>query len=96
MYSIKLKANGSLDRYKAGLVAQGFFQEHGIDYDEMFALVAKMTMIHTLFAVASIQKWDVFLMDVINMFLNGDLSNEVYMQPPPSFSFPPKMVCKLQ
>lgn len=52
VYSIKVKSNGSLDRYKAQLVAQEFKQEYGFDYKETFAPVAKMSTIRTLLSFA--------------------------------------------
>ncbi|XXG55508.1 hypothetical protein AAC387_Pa03g3165 [Persea americana] len=55
VYSIKLKAYGTLDRYKARLVALGNRQEYGIDYEETFALVTKMTTVHTILAIAASQ-----------------------------------------
>ena len=53
IYSIKVHSDGSLDRYKARLVAQGYKQEYEIDYEETFALVAKMTIVRTLLCVAA-------------------------------------------
>jgi len=50
---VKLKSNGSLDRYKARLVALGNEQEYGFDYEETFALVAKMTTVRTILAIAA-------------------------------------------
>ena len=55
VYSVKLKLDGSLDRYKACLVAQGFSQEYGIDYDETFAPIAKMTTIRTLITISTVR-----------------------------------------
>lgn len=65
VYSIKVKSEGSLDQCKACLVAQGFKQEYGIDY-ETFTPVAKMTTVHTLLAVATIQNWPLSQMDAKN------------------------------
>uniref|UniRef100_A0A2N9JAQ1 Reverse transcriptase Ty1/copia-type domain-containing protein n=1 Tax=Fagus sylvatica TaxID=28930 RepID=A0A2N9JAQ1_FAGSY len=58
-----------------------FTQEYGIDYEETFALVARLSFVRTLLAVAASHQWKLFQMDVKNAFLNGDLSEEVYMQP---------------
>jgi hypothetical protein len=85
-----------LEWYKARLVAHGFQREHGRDYDDTFAPVAHMTTIHTLLAVASVRGWSISQLDVKNVFLNGELREDVYMHPPPRYSIPEGMVCHLR
>eukprot|EP00261_Vitis_vinifera_P032956 XP_019074199.1 PREDICTED: uncharacterized protein LOC109122214 [Vitis vinifera] len=96
IYKIKTRSDGSVERYKARLVAKGFTQEYGIDYEETFAPVARISSVCALLAVAAARKWDLFQMDVKNAFLNGDLSEEVYMQPPPGLSIESNKVCHLR
>jgi hypothetical protein len=71
------RSDGSLERYKAHLVARGFQQEQGRDYDETFALIAHMTTIRTLLVVASIREWSISQLDVKNAFLNSELREDV-------------------
>lgn len=55
VFSIKLRSDGSIDRYKAHLIVLGNYQEYGLDYDETFAPVAKMTTVRTILAIAASQ-----------------------------------------
>ncbi|KAK1626379.1 hypothetical protein QYE76_000694 [Lolium multiflorum] len=95
VYKIKTRSDGSLERYKTRLVARGFQQEHNRDYDETFTPVAHMTTVRTVLVIASVRHWSVSQLDVQNAFLNGELREEVYMQPPPGYSIPDGMVCRL-
>jgi hypothetical protein len=96
VYKVKTHSDGSLERYKARLVARSFQQEQGRDYDETFAHVAHMTTIRTLLVVASVREWSITQLDVKNVFLNGELHEDVYMCPPPRYSVPEGMVCHLR
>ena len=88
VYKIKTRSDGTVDRYKDRLIARGFTQEHEIDYEETFAHVARLSSVITLIAVSTARKWPLFQMDIKNDFLNGELSDEVYMKLPPGYSHP--------
>ena len=96
IYKIKTCSDGSIKRYKARLVANGFAQEYGIDYEETFASVACISSVRALLAVAAASKLDFFQIDVKNAFLNRDLSEEVYMQPPSGLFVESNKVCCLR
>ena len=98
VYKIKTQSDGTIDRYKARLVARGFTQEYGNDYEETFAQVARLSSVKTLIVVSAARKWPLFHMDVKNVFLNGELLEKVYMKLPPGYSHPPGFphrVCRL-
>ena len=77
--------NGIVIRNKARLVAQGYRQEEGIDYDETFSPVARLEAIRLFLAFALYKKMKVFQMDVKSAFLNGVLNEKVYVSQPPGF-----------
>ena len=96
IYKIKTRSDGSIERYKTRLVAKGFTQEYGINYEETFAPIARISSVRALLAVIVASKWEFFQMDVKNAFFNGDLSEEVYMQPPLGLSVELNKVCHLR
>ena len=88
---------GVVTRNKARLVAQGYYQVEGIDFDETCALVARLESIRILLAYASHHNFKLQLMDVKIAFLNGPLKELVYVKQPPGFEHPnfPNHVYKL-
>ncbi|WVZ80811.1 hypothetical protein U9M48_028261 [Paspalum notatum var. saurae] len=94
----KLGEDGVVVRNKARLVAQGFCQKEGIDYEETFAPVARLEAIRILLAFAASKGFKLFQMDVKSAFLNGFIEEEVYVRQPPGFEHPkfPNRVFKLQ
>ncbi|GJR91022.1 putative ribonuclease H-like domain-containing protein [Tanacetum coccineum] len=94
----KKDERGIVVRNKARLVAQGYTQEEGIDYDKVFAPVARIEAIRLFLAYASFMGFIVYQMDVKSAFLYGTIEEEVYMCQPPSFEDPqfPNKVYKVE
>ncbi|GKA95264.1 retrotransposon protein, putative, ty1-copia subclass [Tanacetum coccineum] len=90
--------DGAVYIFKARLVAKGFTQTYGVDYEETFSPVADIRAIRILIAIAAYYDYEIWQMDVKTAFLNGHLSEEVYMEQPEGFVNPkyPNHVCKLK
>ncbi|KAG7824868.1 hypothetical protein KL920_005444, partial [Ogataea angusta] len=80
-----MKPSTSTFPHKARLVAQGFSQIHGIDYNETFSPVIRYDSLRLLLALAASHSLSVYQMDVTTAFLNGNLVEELYMRQPPGF-----------
>jgi hypothetical protein len=98
VYKVKHNANGYVNKYKARLVTKGYAQTYGIDYEETYSLVAKMTIVKAIIAMAIAKGWSLHQMDVKNVFFHGDLHEEMYMEQPPSYvdQTRPNLVCRLK
>jgi hypothetical protein len=98
IFKNKSDENGHVTRNKARLVAQGYTQREGVDFEEIFALVARLESIRLLLGVACLLKFRLYQMDVKSAFLNGYLNEEVYVEHPKGFVDPnfPKHVYKMR
>ena len=96
VFKEKRDANGEISRYKARLVAQGFSQQEGVDYEDTFAPVAKYSSIRTVLAISNELNLEVHQMDVKTAFLNGDIDTDIYMKQPEGFVRDSTKVCKLR
>ena len=95
VFHIKRGPDESIQKYKARIVAQGFTQVEGIDFNQTFAPVTKFSSLHTIFALAAKHNLEVHQMDVKATYLNANLQEEIYMEAPPSFDIPKGHVLKL-
>ncbi|KAK1417486.1 hypothetical protein QVD17_26615 [Tagetes erecta] len=97
LFKTKPSADGKGVRHKARLVAKGYSQQHGIDYQETFAPVARFETIRVILAVSAQLGWDIHQLDVKSAFLNGELTEDIYVAQPEGFVIEGKsdMVYKL-
>ena len=89
-------SDGSVVRHKARLVAQGYSQTHGVDFEEVFSPVAHKTTIRALLSYANSCDLHIHEMDVKTAFLNGVIDSDLYMEQPEGYRDPdkPDYVCK--
>ncbi|GJY77336.1 retrotransposon protein, putative, ty1-copia subclass [Tanacetum coccineum] len=98
LFKKKTDLDGTVHTYKARLVAKGFSQTYGFYYEETLSPVADIRAIRILIAIAAYYDYEIWLMDVKTAFLNGHISEKVYMEQPEGFVNPkyPNRVCKLK
>ena len=82
IFKLKYKSDGSVDRYKARLMAKGFYQQPGLDYGETFSPVIKPSTVRTVCSLAVSMGWSIRQLDVNNTFLQDFLTETVYMEQP--------------
>lgn len=95
---VKRNEDGSINRFKARLVAQGYSQVKGVDYEKVFSSVARYTSVRSLLTLANAHDLEIHQMDVKTAFLNCSLDCEIYMSQPEGFVDPDRSnhVCKLK
>lgn len=95
VFALKFDENGNLNRFKARLVVKGCAQKPGIDFNETYAPVAKLVTLRVFLCLVNKERMFMYQLDVKNAFLNGNLTEEIYMYPPEGLPVPNNTVCKL-
>jgi transposase InsO family protein len=95
VFTIKYRADGSIERYKARFVAKGYAQQPGLDFTDTFAPVAKLASIRAVLALAAIEDLELDQLDFKTAFLNGDIEEELYIEQPEGFR-EGNLVCRLK
>jgi len=97
VFKVKHNADGSIEHYKACLVAKGYSQRPSIDYNEVFAPTFCPATLHLILALAAIEDMELCSVDISAAFTNGDLDETIYMRQPEGFyQKGPNMVCRLK
>lgn len=82
VFTVKYDALGNLDCFKARLVARGFEQRAGIDFDETYAPVAHTNSVRVMLALCALKNWSMSQFDISTAFLNGTIEEDIYLKPP--------------
>ena len=85
IYKTKLNDSGKVDKLKAWLVAKGYAQQHGVDYTEVFAPVARIDIVRMIVALAVQKSWLIYQLDVKSAFLYGELSEDLFVEQPKGY-----------
>jgi hypothetical protein len=98
VYKVKHNTDGFVSRYKTRLVTKGYAQTYGIDYEETYNPIAKMTTIRVIIVMVAAKGWSLHQIDVKNVFHHGDLHEEMYMEQPLGYvdQTHPNLVCRLK
>ena len=88
IFKKKMKADESIDKYKARLVIKGYRQREGLDYFDTYSPVTRINSIRMILAIAALHNLKVYQMDVKTAFPNGDVDEEIYMEQPEGFIAP--------
>ena len=98
VYKLKTQEYSSQPKYKARLVVKGFSQKKGVDFEEIFSPVVKMSSIRVVLGIAASLNLEIEQLDVKTAFLHGDLEEEIYMEQPEGFKESDKenLVCRLK
>jgi len=95
VFQIKCNQTGNVEQYKVQIVACGFTQKEGVDYQEVFAPVANLDSVRTLITLAVKHNLELDQMDVSTAYLNGELKEDLYMLPPEGVPIQPGYCWKL-
>lgn len=95
IFKIKYDATGNIERYKARLVARGFTQIQGVDFNEIFAPVVRMDSVRLLFSLCTQLDLKFRQFDIATAFLNGEIEEKLYLTPPEGLEVPENHTCRL-
>jgi hypothetical protein len=98
IFKEKVGPSGKVEKLKARLVAKGFIQKEGVDFYDTFAPIVRWSTIRIIISLATMKNWHIYQYDVKTAFLNGKITEEVYMHMPKGFRCPENegQVCKMQ
>lgn len=85
IFKVKRNSDGSINKYKTRLVTKGYIQKHGVDFNEVFAPVARIETVRLIIGIAATYGWELHHLDVKTAFFHGELNDEVYVVQPEGF-----------